>query len=168
MGNARRRVVYGAVTAGLLAGAAGTTALDMVTYLDQALRGRPASVMPQRVAERLAGIAGVPLGEGDEAAGRAQGVGGLLGILTGLAVGAAYGALRTAVPRPSPLVAAAGLGVAVVLASGGPMTALGLTDPRTWGVAGWLSDLVPHFTYGLVTAYTFDVITAAGRPGCRP
>lgn len=148
----------GAVTAGLLAGAAGTTALDMVTYLDQATRGRPASDMPERTAERLAEAAGMPLGEQDAARGRAQGLGGLLGILTGLGVGAAYGALRTVVPRPCPVVAAAGLGVAVVVASAAPMTALGLTDPRRWGVAGWLSDLVPHFTYGLVTAYAFEVV----------
>jgi hypothetical protein len=33
-----------------------------------------------------------------------------------------------------------------------PMTALGVTDPRSWGAAGWISDVVPHLAYGLVTA----------------
>src|SRR3569833_2837053 len=39
--------------AGLLAGAAGTTALNAVTYGDMALRGRPASEVPERLVDRL-------------------------------------------------------------------------------------------------------------------
>lgn len=34
---------------GLAAGAAGTTALNAVTYLDMALRGRPASTTPEEI-----------------------------------------------------------------------------------------------------------------------
>jgi hypothetical protein len=34
-----------------------------------------------------------------------------------------------------------------------PATALGLTDPRSWGAAGWMSDLLPHLAYGIVTVY---------------
>ncbi len=37
------RVVFRRLLLGAAAGAAGTTALDAVTYLDMALRGRPAS-----------------------------------------------------------------------------------------------------------------------------
>jgi hypothetical protein len=33
----------------------------------------------------------------------------------------------------------------------GPMTALGVTDPRTWSGVDWTSDLVPHLAYGVVT-----------------
>ncbi|MFC6085225.1 hypothetical protein [Sphaerisporangium aureirubrum] len=153
----------GLVMAGLLAGAAGTTALNVVTYLDQAVRGRPASTLPDQVAERFAGMAGVPLGDEEKAPGRAQGLGGLLGIATGLAVGAAYGGLRAAVPRPPLLPAAAGLGAVVLVVGAVPMTAMGLTDPRTWGLVGWLSDLVPHLAYGLVTAFAFEVMTRRER-----
>lgn len=32
------------------------------------------------------------------------------------------------------------------------MTLLGVTDPRTWSVIDWVSDLVPHAAYGAVTA----------------
>jgi hypothetical protein len=32
------------------------------------------------------------------------------------------------------------------------MTVLGVTDPRTWGLVGWVSDLIPHLGYGVVTA----------------
>jgi hypothetical protein len=41
-----------------------------------------------------------------------------------------------------------------------PMTALGLTDPRRWGVEGWLSDVVPHAAYGLATAAALRALEA--------
>jgi hypothetical protein len=36
------------------------------------------------------------------------------------------------------------------------MVAMGITDPRTWGTTGWISDLVPHLAYGLATAAAFE------------
>jgi hypothetical protein len=36
--------------------------------------------------------------------------------------------------------------------SNAPMTVLGITDPRTWSAADWVSDVVPHLAYGVVTA----------------
>ena len=36
------------------------------------------------------------------------------------------------------------------------MAALGVSDPRTWRPADWLSDLVPHLAYGAVTALAYD------------
>jgi hypothetical protein len=61
--------------------------------------------------------------------------------------------------------AALGLGIAASVAGAAPATALGLTDPRSWGTTGWLSDLVPHLAYGIVTATTYDRLTrCAGRP----
>ena len=36
------------------------------------------------------------------------------------------------------------------------MTALGITDPRTWGTSDWVSDVVPHLVYGVVTAATAE------------
>jgi hypothetical protein len=49
-------------------------------------------------------------------------------------------------------------------ASDVPIAATGASDPRTWGVSGWLSDLIPHLVYGLVTAATFDAIAGGDRP----
>jgi hypothetical protein len=43
-----------------------------------------------------------------------------------------------------------------LIGSNGPMTALGVTDPRTWPVSSWVTDLVPHVAYGLVTAAVLD------------
>jgi hypothetical protein len=84
---------------GLIAGAVGTFALDVATYLDIALHGRPASSAPRRAAEELARRAGVSLGEGEVAANRAEGAGALLGYATGLAGGVVYGMVRPTGPR---------------------------------------------------------------------
>jgi len=48
-------------------------------------------------------------------------------------------------------------GVAMAV-SDSAATALGATDPTTWGVSGWLSDLVPHMAYGMVAAATLELI----------
>jgi hypothetical protein len=47
----------------------------------------------------------------------------------------------------------------MVLANG-PMVTLGLTDPRTWGLSGWVSDIVPHAAYGIASVRVLDRITA--------
>lgn len=46
---------------GAAAGAAGTTALNAVTYLDMAWRGRSSSTTPQQAVEELANRAGQPI-----------------------------------------------------------------------------------------------------------
>jgi hypothetical protein len=51
-------------------------------------------------------------------------------------------------------VSAVALTALAMLASNAPMTALQITDPRTWKTADWVSDLVPHAAYGWVTALT--------------
>jgi hypothetical protein len=151
--------------AGAAAGAAGTTALNIVTYLDMAVRGRPASDTPERSIERVAGVLGVEVpGEpGDEGtrANRLSGLGALGGLLTGVAVGAGYGGLdgvltRIGVPdgvggRGGPLVA----GMVAMLLANGQLVAMGVTDPRRWSAADWLSDVVPHLAYGWVTARVY-------------
>ncbi len=35
-------------------------------------------------------------------------------------------------------------------------TALGATNPKTWGISGWASDLIPHLVYGLVAVFTYE------------
>ncbi len=38
-----------------------------------------------------------------------------------------------------------------MVAADAPMAVLGVSDPRTWAPADWVSDAVPHLVYGLVT-----------------
>ncbi|WP_254714896.1 hypothetical protein [Actinomadura sp. NAK00032] len=145
------------MTRGLIAGAAGTTALNAVTYLDMAVRGRPASSTPEQSVEKLADAAGVDLGDGETADNRKAGLGPMLGFGTGLGAGAAYGAIagRRSVPMP---VATAALTVLAMIGSSAPMTALGLTDPREWSPTDWLMDAVPHLAYGAVAAATYAAL----------
>jgi hypothetical protein len=146
----------GALVSGLIAGAAGTTALNAVTYVDMAIRARPASSTPERSVERLAEAADVDLGEGEEAANRRAGLGPLLGYATGL--GTAVGYALFARRRHGVLGSAAILTVAATAGSNLPMTLLGVTDPRRWSAKDWLSDVVPHAAYGLVTALALKLL----------
>ena len=152
------------VVAGAIAGAVGTLSLDIVSYLDMLARGRPASSLPGEAAARLAKTAGISLGsDGDPVTdNRKSALGAILGYSTGVAIGAVYGLLSRGRHRPTPLARGLALGAAAMAVANGPMVAQGLTDPRTWGVAGWVSDVVPHVAYGVVTARGLDRIT--GRP----
>jgi hypothetical protein len=144
----------GTVFRGLVAGAAGTAALNIVTYLDMAVRGRPASTTPEESVQRLADLAGIDLGEGKQAENRKAGLGPLLGYATGLGAGVCYALLvRRRVPRP---VGVAALTALAMAGSNVPMALLGLTDPRRWTAAEWAADLVPHLAYGVVTATVDD------------
>jgi hypothetical protein len=134
----------------LIAGAAATVALDMVTYLDMALRGRPPSTTPQQTVRRLADLIGVDLGAGERADHRAAGIGAMLGYATGLAVAVAYLSTERR-PRPWPQSAARLMAIAM-LGSNIPMTVLGVTDPRRWSATDWVADLAPHLAYGAVAA----------------
>lgn len=156
-----------ALAAGAVAGAAGTTALNTVTYLDMIWRARPASSTPEATVEKLADVTGVSIpGTTEERTNRIAGLGPLTGLLVGSGVGAALGLARAAGYRPrllgSSLTAAAG----ALIGSNGPMTVLGITDPRTWSPADWISDLVPHLAYGIVTGAALQALDngAPGRP----
>ncbi|HEV7826024.1 MAG TPA: hypothetical protein VGP02_14070 [Mycobacteriales bacterium] len=140
---------------GAAAGAAGTTALDAVTYADMALRGRPASSTPERSIESLAGAVGLGV-PGDRATreNRLHGLGAFAGIATGVGVGALLGVARELGWRPRPLTGGLAVAGAALVAANGPMVVLGITDPRTWSTADWIADLVPHLAYGLVTYAT--------------
>jgi hypothetical protein len=140
---------------GAAAGAAGTTALDIVTYLDMAVRGRGASRTPERTVERIADKAHLPIpGDAETRGNRVSGLGPLLGLAMGVGGGAALGALRAAGLRPPLPVTAALTAGGVMAAANGPMAVLGITDPRAWSTVDWLSDAIPHAAYGLVTAWT--------------
>ena len=153
---------------GLAAGAAGTTALNAVTYLDMVVRGRPASTTPEETVRKVEKALHIPLSDegpgGQTAVNRRAGLGALLGITSGLGIGAVYGLVRTRLRKevPLPLLATAvGLGtnVATVL----PMVAMGVTDPRTWPLSSWLADIVPHLAYGAVTALVFEELCPPRR-----
>jgi hypothetical protein len=75
---------------GAAAGAAGTSALNAVTYLDMALRARPASSTPQDTVEAATRKASVHVpGVGEDRDNRVSALGSLMGLATGVAVGAA-------------------------------------------------------------------------------
>jgi len=142
---------------GATAGAAGTTALNVVSYLDIAIRGRPASSTPERTVEKLADEAHVQIpGEGDERESRVQALGALTGLVSGVGIGVLVGLVRAAGFRSSPPVGTALTTVGVLLATNGPMTVLGITDPRTWSRTDWISDVVPHLAYGLLVKTSMD------------
>jgi hypothetical protein len=48
--------------------------------------------------------------------------------------------------------------VGPLVGTNGPMTVLGITDPRTWSGVDWARELVPHAAYGVVTAATLAAI----------
>jgi hypothetical protein len=156
------------VIRGVLAGAAGTTALNAVTYLDMVLRARPASSTPEdtvRMVEESASVALSSEGPDSEAAGnRRSGLGALMGIATGLATGAVYGWVRSRSTRDVALpLLALGTGLGANAGSVVPMAALGISDPRSWSVSSWVSDLVPHLVYGAVTAMAFEAMSTPSR-----
>lgn len=158
-----------ALAAGAAAGAAGVTALNTVTYLDMALRGRPASDTPERSVEAL--TEKMPLsipGDEDTRQNRLLGLGPLTGVAAGVTVGAAMGLLRSA-GRSVPVWAAGPVAALAAMAAGdGPMAALGVTDPRSWSLKDWVSDVVPHLAFGFTAAWTLDaIVTRRPRPGRR-
>lgn len=138
---------------GAAAGAAGTTALNAITYLDMAVRGRPASSTPQDTVQKLADKTHLSI-PGDQRArtDRTAGLGFLTGLVAGVGVGAGLGVARAAGWRPGLLLSSLTAAIGALIASNGPMTALGVTDPRTWAAEDWVSDVIPHLAYGAVTA----------------
>jgi hypothetical protein len=142
---------------GAAAGAAGTTALNAVTYLDMVWRARPSSSTPQQLVEKGAEAAGIDIpGEGEERENRLSGLGPLAGIATGVGVGLAYGLLDTLRLRPPRAVGMLLTGGAAMAGSVMPLAATGVTDPRSWDASSWASDVVPHLAYGAVVTWTME------------
>jgi hypothetical protein len=145
----------GYVMRGAAAGAAGTTALNVVTYLDMALRGRSASSTPEQTVEKLAETAHLSIpGEGENRRSRLQALGALTGLVAGIGVGGLIGLARAAGLRSGTLLTT----LSVLVSTNGPMTVLGVTDPRTWSATDWISDLVPHLAYSAVVTTTMDAL----------
>ncbi|MFI9643164.1 hypothetical protein ACIG87_24445 [Micromonospora sp. NPDC051925] len=140
----------------LIAGAAGASALNAVTYLDMAVRARPASSAAEDSVGRLADLARVDLGDQRTGENRRSGLGPLLGYATSVAAAAVFAA---AGGRRLPVVGAAlALTGLAMIGSNGPLTVLKVTDPRSWSTTDWLTDLIPHLAYGAVTAVTLQAL----------
>jgi len=150
------------MVAGAIAGATGELALNVVSYADMLVRARPSSTMPGKVAGRMADIAGVELAQPGERAeiaeARKEASGALLGY--GMAVGTAvaYAMLRRAGLRLPVPIGGVLMGGAAMAVSDSAATALGVTDPTTWGVSGWLGDIIPHVAFGIAAAATLERI----------
>ncbi|GHE76171.1 MULTISPECIES: hypothetical protein [Streptomyces] len=144
---------------GCAAGAAGTTALNAVTYADMALRGRPTSSVPEDVVDRITADTGHPVpGTGDLRENRLTGLGALSGIAVGVGAGAAVALVHRAGVRVPLWLGGPVTGALAMAASDLPIARTGVSDPRTWSAKDWLSDIVPHVVYGLVT---YGVVAAA-------
>lgn len=156
----RRELVMGAA-----AGAIGTVALNITTYVDMAVRGRPSSEMPAETARRLADQAGISLSadgpDSQTAQSRRTAIGQLLGYVTGLGVGVLYSGVAGKLgPVPRPLHAVL-LGAAAMAGSDVPATLLGIAKPADWPASSWAADIVPHLAYGVATAATYHAFTAS-------
>jgi len=149
---------------GTIAGAVGTVALNISTYADMAIRGRPSSSAPTNLVSTLARFVGLAPttqdgGTQDQTAQhRESGLGALLGYVNGLGTGIAYGLLREQFDEVSLPLASIGAGLTAMAASDVPLIALRVSNPKTWGVSGWLADLIPHLIYGLITVSTYEVL----------
>jgi hypothetical protein len=149
---------------GIVAGAAGTMALDITTYGDMLLRGRAASNVPADVAGWTAAQLGIaalsPAREDAATDNRRSAAGALLGYTVGLGIGGVYGLLRSRNDndRVSVPLAGAAVGIVAMIASDLPIAVSGASDPRTWTPVDWASDLIPHLVYGIVTVGTFETL----------
>ena len=152
------------VLAGAAAGAAGTTALNAVTYADMVLRGRPGSSTPEQSVEAMESRLPVSVpGRGETRDNRITGLGSLSGIVTGVGIGAVFGMLRRAGLRPPTPVGAVLVGLTAMASTAVSMARLGVSDPRTWSADDWLSDLAPHLAYGAVTYATLEGLDRRAR-----
>lgn len=150
MEHALRGIMIGAA-----AGAAGTTALNAVTYLDMVVTARGASSTPEETVKKLSDATGMGIpGSEKERANRIAGLGPLMGMTAGVGVGVLLGLSRSAGLRPGPLVSVLLCSVGAMIGGNAPMTLLGVTDPRKWSAKAWVQDALPHFAYGIVASTT--------------
>jgi hypothetical protein len=153
---------------GAIAGAAGNLTLEIVTYGDMLLRGRAASSVPANTVRILADEFGIEAlsseASGELVETRRSAAGALLGYALGIGLGGAYGLVRPGLRRASTPLAGVAVGLAAMTAADASYAVTGSSDPRTWTIADWISDLVPHMVYGLVTVATYESIARCEAP----
>ncbi len=143
---------------GAVAGAAGTTALNAVTFVDMAVRGRPASSTPEETVRRGADLVGAHIpGDDEHRAARTTGLGSLAGLVAGVGAGVVLGVVRGRRLPGGSAGTFAGACVLAMLVGNGPMTVLGVTDPRRWSVADWTADVVPHLAYAAAATVALEL-----------
>jgi hypothetical protein len=148
----RVSVLLSGLTSGALAGAAGATALNAYTYASQAVTGSPSSATPDQAAQATVEAVGATVpGSPDTRQNRLEGLGPLTGYGVGLGVGAIAGVLRAAGVKVPIGLAPVAVGLAAMAISDSTMTALKITDPRSWTPSSVVNDAVPHLFYGAVT-----------------
>ena len=161
----KKRSMLNGTLRGIIAGATGTVALDITTYLDMAIRGRSSSNAPSQMVDIVANKIHLPLStqgissKDQSAQNRESGLGALLGYVNGLGTGVIYGILRSRFDEiPAPL-AAPLVGLTAMVASDVPIVALRVGNPKTWGISSWLADTIPHLLYGIVTVATYEALS---------
>lgn len=143
------------------AGAVGTTVLYAVTYGDMAWRGRPASEAPSRLVDEIAQDIGHPVpGSDDIRDNRLSGLAALVAIALACGTGVAMSLLHSAGIRMPWWLGGALTGAIAMAGADVPMARLGVSDPKTWSLKDWASDVVPHLVYGVVT---YGMVTSAER-----
>lgn len=161
------RPLSGAV-AGILSGMAGATALNVVTYVDQAVRARPAGDTPGQTVNALADTAGLEVpGGAEDRQNRLEGLGPLAGLAVGMGVGALSGILRGFSIKVPKAVASMAVGLGAMAISDTTMTLLEVSDPRSWTVRSVAADVLPHLAYGAVTVATLHRLLDPQTPHVR-
>src|SRR5690606_23796896 len=130
---------------GLLAGAAGTMALNSITYLDMLVRGRPASRLPADTARQLTASLGTPLGSDDEADNRADALGALLGYAAGSSTAVLYAFGSPGIRTLPVWTRMALLALAAMLAGYVPSIVSGAPDSRNLCAECWVCGIVLLF-----------------------
>src|SRR6201999_2942891 len=88
----------------------------------------------------------------DILASRLSGLGALTGYAAGLGMGLVLGLAYALGWRPKLWLGIVVASLLALVGTNAPMTVLGVTNPLTWSVGGWISDLIPHLGYGVVAA----------------
>ena len=143
---------------GLVAGAAGTLALDIATHLDMMVRGRAASNVPSKLAGEFMGSVGLSLGSGKAGENRKSALGALFGYKVGVGMGVGYAVMRPRMENLPMPVTATLVGLSAMALSDATAVAYGVTDPADWGVMGWVTDIIFHLGYGYVTVAVYEAL----------
>ena len=150
------------VLVGLIAGATGTTVINVATNLDMVLRGRAPSHVPDRTVEPIAREVGIVDARDDARDNhRLSGLGAVSGSLTGIAAGVASALVRPKAARIPAPVAGLAVGLGAMALTDASATVAGATDLRSWTPASWLADLIPHALFGWATVLVIDLLDGA-------